>query len=121
VKSYIVANAAELRHGAKKTVTIDGKSISIFNVQGEFYALRDVCPHQGAPLGKGKIVGIHECGENLDDIRLVKQGEVIRCPWHGWEFDIKTGQSIFDPQGCFLKTYAVSLDKEQEGAIIIHI
>mgnify|MGYP003381498366 CR=1 FL=1 len=49
--------------------------IALFNVDGEFHALDGVCPHQGGPLGKGKLVGC-----------------IVTCPWHGWQFDVQTGQ-----------------------------
>jgi nitrite reductase (NADH) small subunit len=109
LKEHIVATVEEIPVGKRKIVQVEGRSICIFNVDGEFYALRNICPHQGAPLGKGAVVGIHTCGDNLDDIRIIKQGQIVRCPWHGWEFDIKTGESIFDPQGCYVKNYEVSV------------
>jgi nitrite reductase (NADH) small subunit len=54
--------------------------VALFNVAGEFYALDGVCPHQGGPLGKGALSGC-----------------VVTCPWHGWQFDVRTGQHQFSP------------------------
>ncbi|MGN7396660.1 Rieske (2Fe-2S) protein [Peribacillus frigoritolerans] len=113
MKRHIVAKVEEIPVGQRKEVRVGGKSICIFNVNGEFYAIRNVCPHQGAPLFKGSIGGIHICGDaasgTVDEVRLIKKGEILRCPWHGWEFDIKTGESIFDPQDCYVKKYEVTV------------
>jgi nitrite reductase (NADH) small subunit len=109
MKEFVVASVDEIPIGQCKVVEIQGRSIGVFNVNGEFFAVRNICPHQGAPLCKGKIVGIHECGDHIDNVRLIREGEFIRCPWHGWEFDIKTGKSIIDPQKCFVRSYEVSL------------
>lgn len=49
--------------------------VALFNVDGEFYALDGVCPHQGGPLGKGCLTGA-----------------IITCPWHGWQFDVRSGE-----------------------------
>lgn len=52
----------------------DGREIALFKVQGQVFALENVCPHMGGPLGEGDI-----------------EGTCITCPWHGWQFDIKSG------------------------------
>ena len=57
-----------------------GQEIAIFNIDGEFYALENLCPHQGGPLGEGDI-----------------EDSCVTCPWHGWQFDIATGECINVP------------------------
>jgi len=106
---YEIGTVDEIPEGSCKIVNIAGKSIGVFNVNGEFFALRNTCPHQGAELCKGKIVGIHICGESIDDVKLVREGEFIRCPWHGWEFDIKTGKSLIDPKKTYVRSYEVAV------------
>jgi nitrite reductase (NADH) small subunit len=113
LKEHIVAMVGEIPTGNRKIVQIEGRSIGVFNVDGEFYALRNVCPHQGAPLCKGSVGGMHICGDDLYDVQLIKEGEILRCPWHGWEFDIKTGTSITDPQKLFVKNYKVTVQSKQ--------
>ena len=49
--------------------------VAVFNVDGTFYALDGICPHQGGPLGKGSLCG-----------------SIVTCPWHGFQFDVTTGQ-----------------------------
>jgi nitrite reductase (NADH) small subunit len=113
MSEYVVATVDEIAVDKRKIVEVEGRSICVFNVNGEYFALRNVCPHQGAPLCLGSVGGMSVCGEketeSLDEIAFVRQGEILRCPWHGWEFDIKTGKSIFDPTGCLVKTYKVTL------------
>ena len=54
--------------------------LAVFNVEGEIFAMDGVCPHQGGPIGKGKM-----------------QGCIVTCPWHGWQFDVHDGQSQLSP------------------------
>lgn len=99
--------------GSNKIMTLEGRSVGIFNVNGEFYALKNSCPHQGAPLCVGTVTGMtlpSMPGEYL----YGKEGEIVRCPWHGWEFDILTGKSIYDPHKCLVKTYDVAVEKVEE-------
>src|SRR5262249_418009 len=79
------AKAGEVEPGTCKIVTAMGREIGIFNIGGEYYALSNRCPHMGAELCKGWIVGLVEPGEP-GEYKLVRRGEFIRCPWHGWEF-----------------------------------
>lgn len=93
--AHYVAHISDIPRGQRIIVDIEGRSIGVFNVKGNYYALLNYCPHQGAELCKGKI-----CGTNIESevyqFNYSKDEEIIRCPWHGWEFDIKTGQSLFD-------------------------
>ena len=76
----------------------------------DFFALRDTCPHQGARLSDGQLVGTPlECDVG-DPLRYGRCGEILRCPWHGWQFDVTTGHSLFDPQGVRLREYAVRVE-----------
>lgn len=66
--------------GASRELVVDGRIVALFNVDGQFFALDGVCPHQGGPLGKGCLTG-----------------SVVTCPWHGWQFDVTSGQHQFSP------------------------
>jgi nitrite reductase (NADH) small subunit len=86
--------------------------VGIFNVGGEFYALKNICPHMGAPLCRGHITGTSEPAIRSDgarEIRWVRDGEVISCPWHHWEFDIKTGATLF-PSRNRVRRYPVTVE-----------
>lgn len=108
-KRHRVCPAAELPPGGRRIFTEGSLSIGVFNVNGEFFALRNVCPHQLAPLCLGKITGTCAPG-SVGEYRWERDGEIIRCPWHGWEFDIKTGRSVFNPHRVRVKRYEVTLE-----------
>ena len=72
-----VASISELELGSCKTVEVQGKVIALFNVGGRIYALDNTCLHQGGPLGEGRL-----------------EGEVVTCPWHMWEFNVRTGEKV---------------------------
>lgn len=108
--AYPICRVLELPPGERKIVDIGGRSIGIFNVHGEFYALRNICPHQFAPLCLGKITGT-TLPSKVGEYNYGREGEIIRCPWHGWEFDITTGKSIFNPHKVKVRSYEVSIEK----------
>jgi nitrite reductase/ring-hydroxylating ferredoxin subunit len=75
-----VAKTNEIEPGQARLVDVKGKQIALFNVDGQFFALDNVCTHEGGPLAEGEISG-HE----------------VTCPWHGATFDIKTGEVLGPP------------------------
>jgi 3-phenylpropionate/trans-cinnamate dioxygenase ferredoxin subunit len=105
---HVVAPVSEIAPGQRKIVTIAGRSIGVFNVGGEFHALINRCPHEGAPLCIGFVLG-RFTADRPGEYRLERRGEMLRCPWHGWEFDIKTGQSWCHPESVKARTYAVEV------------
>jgi nitrite reductase/ring-hydroxylating ferredoxin subunit len=106
---HVVASVGEIAPGDCKIVTVQGREIGVFNVGGEHFALINRCPHEGAPLCRGVLVGLAE-SNRPGQFRLVRQGEMLRCPWHGWEFDIRTGQSWCDPDTVRARSYAVTVE-----------
>lgn len=110
---HIVASVCEIAPGAAKLVTVQGREIGVFNVAGTFHALANRCPHGGGPMCKG-TVGPLVRATVPGEYRLERNGEFLRCPWHGWEFDIKTGQSWCDPGKLALKPYAVAVEAGAE-------
>jgi nitrite reductase/ring-hydroxylating ferredoxin subunit len=105
---HVVARAADISAGERKVVTVRGREIVLFNVGGTFHGLINRCPHQGAPLSAGEIVSRLVAPEP-GDYRLTRQGEMIRCPWHCWEYDIRTGQSLCDPNSVQARAYDVAV------------
>jgi nitrite reductase/ring-hydroxylating ferredoxin subunit len=106
---YVVARVDEIQSGERKIVTVRGREIGIFRVGDDFYGLMNRCPHQGAPLCRGEIVS-RLVAPSPGDYRLTRPGEMIRCPWHCWEFDIRTGQSYCDPRRFRAKAYPVNVE-----------
>ena len=106
---YIVASVGEIPPGQRKIVEVAGRSIGLFNINGEFFALRNRCPHQGGPLCQGRLSGrlVAAAPGQYD---YDHPGEMLRCPWHGWEFDLRTGQSWCDPERTRVRRYLVSVE-----------
>jgi nitrite reductase/ring-hydroxylating ferredoxin subunit len=110
---HVVAGVAEVPPGACKLVSAKGRDIGVFNVGGKFYALANRCPHKGGPLCHGMITGLASSG-GPGEYRLTRNGEFVRCPWHGWEFEIATGQSYCDPQTMRIRQYEVTVTPGDE-------
>ena len=104
----VVGSVEELPPGSRRIVEVEGRSIGVFNVGGEFLAIRNRCPHQGGPLCEGVQLG-ELTSEGPGDYRYARPGEIIRCPWHAWEFDLRTGASWFDPQRKRVRSYEVEV------------
>lgn len=112
-----VCPKAELPEGERKIVKDGYSSIGVFNIKGEFFAIENVCPHAGAPLCRGEILSEQDVKEfNYGGPELA--GCVIRCPYHGWEFNIKSGQGMYvkDAQ---VPTYKVEVDGSGQVVLIV--
>src|SRR4028118_1692762 len=90
-----VARVSEIPPGGRKIVEIDGRSIGIFNVHGTFVAVLNVCPHELAPVCRGLVRGT-TLASMPGEYRWGREGEILACPWHGWEFDLLTGRALVD-------------------------
>lgn len=89
-----VVGVREVPPGRGHVAQVNGRSIAIFNVEGAFFALDNTCAHRGGPLGEGEL-----------------DGEVVTCPWHGWEYNVRIGISLTTPSAS-VKTYEVKVDGE---------
>jgi nitrite reductase/ring-hydroxylating ferredoxin subunit len=111
--AHVVCRAEELPPGHRRIVQVNGLSIGVFNVKGTYYALLNRCPHRSAPLCQGRITyGV--VGNHRGEYETVREGEILRCPWHGWEFDITTGRSWFNPHRVRVKSYGVVVERGAE-------
>ena len=79
----VVARASEVVPGTSKIVTVKGRDIGIFNIDGSYFALANRCPHAGGPLCGGRIVPL-AMSDGPGHYRLARHQEFLRCPWHGW-------------------------------------
>ncbi|MPZ78698.1 MAG: Rieske 2Fe-2S domain-containing protein [Deltaproteobacteria bacterium] len=104
-----VCRTDDLQVGELGIFKVAGRELVVVRTGShEFYALPNRCPHQGAPLGRGRLggtflpseVGIYQYG---------REGQVLRCPWHRWEFDVTTGCSLHDPDGCRVASYSLEV------------
>jgi nitrite reductase/ring-hydroxylating ferredoxin subunit len=110
VARFVVASIDELPPGTRKIVEVAGRQVGVFNVGGEYFALRNRCPHQGGPLCEGRLAGRVEVAAPGEEIRYSRAGEILRCPWHSWEYDIRTGQSWFNPDQVRVRAYEVAVE-----------
>jgi nitrite reductase/ring-hydroxylating ferredoxin subunit len=94
----------------------EGREISVFNVDGEYYAYLNWCAHQGGPVCEGPVTGTVEATfdrETLDtELEYVREDEILNCPWHGWEYDIETGECL-SRQGALLPSYPVEVTDDE--------
>jgi nitrite reductase/ring-hydroxylating ferredoxin subunit len=116
-KRLTVCAASEIPEGGRRIVTDGALSIGVFNVAGKLYALRNVCPHYGAPLCQGTIHATHRPSD-VHEFDPALHGRVLRCPWHGWEFDIITGKGLFD-ESTKVATYPVEIDEKGDVVVIL--
>lgn len=90
-----VADIAELDSEGSRVITeIDGQEIAVFHIEGELHALANYCVHQSGPLCEGPLSGRMETQEDDTALQYDERQTAIRCPWHGWRFDISTGNSL---------------------------
>ena len=93
-----VVEVADLGTGQAKVVEVGGRSVAIFNVEGRFYAIDNVCPHRGGPLGEGDV-----------------EGPIVVCPWHGWRWDVTTGANANNP-AVKVSCYPITVE---QGAVYV--
>jgi nitrite reductase/ring-hydroxylating ferredoxin subunit len=109
VKRQVVARAVEVAPGHCKIVNVNGREIGVFNLNGEYFALANRCPHEGGPLCRGNIIPLVQ-SDGPGHYRLARRQEFLRCPWHGWEFEIRTGQSWCDPKSTRARQFQVKVE-----------
>jgi 3-phenylpropionate/trans-cinnamate dioxygenase ferredoxin subunit len=109
VTRHVVAAVGEIPENGSKLVTVKGRPIAVFRIRDEFFALTNRCPHEGGSMCHGKLVGLVRSREP-GTYDYSRPNEMLQCPWHGWEFDIRTGQSYCDPDSIRAKTYAVTVE-----------
>lgn len=90
-----VARANEVPRGRGTVVEVEGKKIALFNVEGRFYAIDNTCTHRGGPLGEGNL-----------------RGSTVTCPWHGAQFDVRSGQVLASPAAADVSTYPIKMEED---------
>lgn len=95
--AHVLTGAADIDEGQRTLVSVQGREVGLFRVSGRIVAIVNVCPHRGAPVCRGQVTGT-ALPSPPGEYRWGREGEVLRCPWHGWEFDLLNGESLFDPR-----------------------
>lgn len=112
---YVVAPASAVPEGERLITEVGGRKIGILNVDGRFHALLYSCPHSRGPLCEGVLQKRVYAERPGDEIRTDPERTFISCPWHGWLFDLDTGQSWWDPSGMRAREFPVEV---QHGDVI---
>lgn len=116
---HIIASVDNIDEGERLIVLLEGREIGVFNINGTFHAYPNWCPHMGAPLCEGPLEGTFEATFDRDsletDLRWGRDGEMLTCPWHGFEFDVTDGTCRSD-QKFNLRPYPVRVE---EGNVIV--
>jgi nitrite reductase/ring-hydroxylating ferredoxin subunit len=106
----VVASLAEFPSSGRLTVTVGNRSIGVFRSGERFYAVRNRCPHQGGPLCEGRLFR-RAVSDEPGRVRYSDSAPLIACPWHGWEYDLETGQSFMGAGEPRVRAYDVSVER----------
>ena len=106
-----VATVSEIPTGARKIVELDGQSIGVFHVGDEFVAILNMCPHEFAPVCLGRVGGT-TLPSQPGEWNWGREGEILACPWHGWEFELLTGKALFANRPR-LRLFPVKIEDDQ--------
>ena len=110
---FVVGPPSSIPEGTVRVIHPQpGPGIGVFNVGGDFFALLNRCPHMDGPLCAGTITGTSHAVTRADgrpQVGWERDGEIIACPWHRWEFEIRTGRTVF-PSRRRVQRYPVSVE-----------
>jgi 3-phenylpropionate/trans-cinnamate dioxygenase ferredoxin subunit len=106
---HVVARVGEIPEGGRKVVDLDGIAVGVFHVGGEYLAVLNRCPHQGAPLCDGHLWSGLLVSRTPGEYQN-QDVPILSCIWHGWEFDLRTGQSVCDPHRLRVRNYDVRVE-----------
>lgn len=117
-KQIDVGEAGDFAVGSFKIIDINGREIGVTRLaNGELRAVRNVCPHKGAPVCLGTIGGTWPPCEP-GEMKYEREGEILVCPWHGFEFDLVTGRELYQPDPTKLLMYPVA---ERDGRVLVTV
>lgn len=115
---HSIAPVGDIGPGQRLIVHLEGRSIGVFNLEGEFCAVRNQCPHQGGPVCEGIVVKAWKAAVEADgQVReyLDDRQQVLCCPNHGIEFDVRTGACLANPRWR-LRVYDTRIE---EGKVVV--
>ena len=103
--------------GALKQVEVGGRRMVLGRNQAGYFALANTCQHQGSRLSEGTLIGT-AIADAAGKIEYGREGMILRCPWHGWEFDVDSGRSLCEPERRQVAAYAV---REEDGRLLVTV
>jgi len=108
----VVCSVEDLDVGERIIKEIQDREIAVFNVDGEYRAVANYCVHAGGPICEGALTGMVTAEPNEWEYDWEREGEILSCPWHGWEFDILDGACLTDERKRLI-TYDVWVKNDQ--------
>jgi nitrite reductase/ring-hydroxylating ferredoxin subunit len=109
-KQITVGKTTDFPVGKFTIIDIDGREIGITQLKnGEFRAVRNLCPHKGAPVCKGSVGGT-QLPSGVGELIYGRDGEILACPWHGYEFDLNTGIELYQDKPSKLLMYPAAVE-----------
>ena len=116
-EKHVVCREEELAPGQMRTLrNVGAPVVVVCSAEGEYHAIRGICPHQGALLGRGHLWSL-TVSEEPGVYGLAEKAEILRCPWHSFDYDVKTGRCVGDPR-LRVRTYPVSVE---DGHIVVDL
>jgi 3-phenylpropionate/trans-cinnamate dioxygenase ferredoxin subunit len=110
-----IGRLEDFPEGAQKVIDVAGYSMGVYNISGTLFAIRNVCPHALGPICGAEATGTYLPSEP-GEYRWGLEGRVLRCQWHGWEFDITTGEALFGTDRRSLSRFPVFI---QDGSVFV--
>ena len=108
-----VCSSDEVAIGTVKSIALGRTTVLLVRLpSGDVKAINARCPHQGAPLKYGCITGETSAADS-EGMSFDRPGEILRCPWHGFEYDLVTGEALVRPGTAALRTYPVEYDGDR--------
>lgn len=108
MKRRHVGAVDDVPHGRPLIVSVGALSIGVYRVRDGFKAWRNFCPHMAAPVCRGTVAGT-TLDSDVYEYRVGREGEILQCPWHGWEFDLVTGEHLVESSPSKLRGYPVEV------------
>lgn len=116
-----VAEVDELENGDRVVMELEGREIGVFKIEGKYFAYTSWCAHQSGPICEGQVGGTVEATFDRDSRETTREwtreGQLIRCPWHDWEYDLESGECL-SKQGIRLPEHDVRVE---DGEIIVSV
>jgi len=121
VSDHVVCEAEELEEGERILVQLKGREIGVFNLGGELRAYTNWCAHQSGPVCEGNVTGTWEGTFDRDSLatslEYCREGEILNCPWHGWEYDLESGDCL-SRRGVRLPSHPVEI---RDGEVVVSL
>lgn len=108
----------DFESGRPHQIKLAGRALVLVRHEDDFFVLRDTCPHQGGRLSAGQVGGVAQATEVGGPITQELEGLILRCPWHGWAYDITSGCSLIEPDNVRVRTLPARVE---DGRVVVDV